>query len=54
LDILEVLAEAPRGHTLNELAKASKRTVSEIFRMVLTLQHAAISRATTTTATASP
>ena len=38
LDILELLADAPRGLTMNDLAKASKRTVSEIFRMVLTLQ----------------
>jgi len=38
LDILEVLADAARGLTLNELAKAMERTVSEIFRMVLTLQ----------------
>jgi DNA-binding IclR family transcriptional regulator len=38
LDILEVLANAPRALSLNALAKAMDRTVSEIFRMVATLQ----------------
>jgi hypothetical protein len=38
LDILEALANSPRGLTLNELARAVERTVSEIFRMALTLQ----------------
>ncbi len=38
LDILEALANSPRGLTLNELARAMERTVSEIFRMALTLQ----------------
>ena len=38
LDILEVLANSARGLTLNELAKAMDRTVSEIFRMASTLQ----------------
>ncbi len=38
LDILEVLASSARGLTLNELSKALNRTVSEIFRMALTLQ----------------
>ena len=38
LDILEVLADSARGLTLNELARAVDRTVSEIFRMALTLQ----------------
>ena len=38
LDILEALASTARGLTLNELAKAVNRTVSEIFRMALTLQ----------------
>ena len=38
LDILEALASSARGLTLNELARAVERTVSEIFRMALTLQ----------------
>lgn len=38
LDILEALSASARGLTLNELAKAVNRTVSEIFRMALTLQ----------------
>lgn len=38
LDIMEALANAARGLTLNELAKAVNRTVSEIFRMAMTLQ----------------
>ncbi|MEO8542566.1 MAG: IclR family transcriptional regulator [Betaproteobacteria bacterium] len=38
LDILEALANAPQGLTLNGLAKALGRTASEIFRMVVTLQ----------------
>ncbi len=38
LDILEQLADAPQGLTLNGLARALHRTSSEIFRMVLTLQ----------------
>ena len=38
LEILEVLSSSARGLTLNELAKVMDRTVSEIFRMVLTLQ----------------
>jgi len=38
LDILEVLADAPHGLTLNGLARSLGRTASEIFRMVVTLQ----------------
>lgn len=38
LDILERLADAPQGLTLNGLARALERTTSEIFRMVVTLQ----------------
>lgn len=38
LDILETLSDTPEGHTLNQLAKALGRSVSEIFRMVATLQ----------------
>ena len=38
LDILEALASSARGLTLNELANAVNKTVSEIFRMALTLQ----------------
>jgi hypothetical protein len=50
LDILEVLADAAQGMTLNGIAKVLNRTTSEIFRMVVTLQ--AIWRSTPTTATA--
>lgn len=38
LDILEALGNSARGLTLNELAKVVNKTVSEIFRMALTLQ----------------
>jgi DNA-binding IclR family transcriptional regulator len=38
LDILEVLASADQPLGLNALAKAMGRTVSEIFRMVVTLE----------------
>lgn len=38
LDILEVLADAAQGMTLNGIAKVLNRTTSEIFRMVVTLQ----------------
>ncbi len=34
LDLLELLAEQPRGLSLSELAAAASRKVSEIFRMV--------------------
>lgn len=37
LDILEVLADAPQGMALNGIARATGRTSSEIFRMVVTL-----------------
>ena len=38
LDILEVLANAPHALGLKDLAKAMHKSVSEIFRMVVTLQ----------------
>lgn len=38
LDILEVLTESSAGYTLNELAHRLDRSVSEIFRMAVTLQ----------------
>ena len=38
LEILELLARSSRGLTLNEMSKAMGRTVSEIFRMVFTLE----------------
>jgi len=38
LDILEVLANSEQALSLNALAKAMGRTVSEIFRMVATLE----------------
>jgi DNA-binding IclR family transcriptional regulator len=38
LDILEVLANADQPMSLNALAKAMGRTVSEIFRMAVTLE----------------
>lgn len=38
LDILEVLTESSAGYTLNELAQRLDRSVSEIFRMAVTLQ----------------
>ena len=38
LDILEVLTESSTGYTLNELAQRLDRSVSEIFRMAVTLQ----------------
>lgn len=38
LDILEALADAPRGLSLNGLAKALGKTASQIFRMVVTLE----------------
>ena len=39
MDILEVLANAEQPMGLNVLAKAMGRTVSEIFRMAVTLEH---------------
>ena len=39
LDVLEVLANAEKPMGLNDLAKAMGRTVSEIFRMAVTLEH---------------
>jgi DNA-binding IclR family transcriptional regulator len=39
LDILELLADQEHGLTLNEIAQHLGRTVSEIFRMTVTLQH---------------
>jgi DNA-binding IclR family transcriptional regulator len=38
LDILDVLVDTADGYTLNELSLKLGRTVSEIFRMVVTLQ----------------
>jgi DNA-binding IclR family transcriptional regulator len=38
LDILEVLADSPEGRTLNEIAQKLERSVSEIFRMAVTLE----------------
>ncbi len=38
LDILEALAQAPEGLTLNEIAQRLGRSVSEIFRMAVTLE----------------
>lgn len=38
LDILEVLTDTTQGYTLNELAQRLQRSVSEIFRMAVTLQ----------------
>ena len=38
LDILEALAASPAGYTLAELAQKIGRSVSEIFRMAVTLQ----------------
>lgn len=38
LDILEALADSPAGYTLAELAQKIGRSVSEIFRMAVTLQ----------------
>src|SRR5260370_222407 len=38
LDILELLAHEPAGLTKSEIARRLKRTVSEIFRMLLTLE----------------
>ncbi|ANN76284.1 IclR family transcriptional regulator [Bordetella flabilis] len=38
LDIIEALACSEQGYTLNELSQALTRNVSQIFRMVMTLQ----------------
>ncbi|WP_158939470.1 IclR family transcriptional regulator [Burkholderia sp. S171] len=38
LDILDVLVDTAEGYTLNELSGKLGRTVSEIFRMVVTLE----------------
>jgi DNA-binding IclR family transcriptional regulator len=38
LDILDILVDTPDGYTLNELSMKLDRTVSEIFRMVVTLE----------------
>jgi len=38
LDIIELLAREPRGLTKSEIARSLNRTVSEIFRMLLTLE----------------
>jgi DNA-binding IclR family transcriptional regulator len=38
LDILDALVDAAEGYTLNELSVKLGRTVSEIFRMVVTLE----------------
>ncbi|MDN7177764.1 IclR family transcriptional regulator [Caballeronia sp. SEWSISQ10-4 2] len=38
LDILDVLVDTVEGYTLNELSMKLGRTVSEIFRMVVTLE----------------
>lgn len=38
MDVLELLAHQPSGLTKSEMARALNRTVSEIFRMLLTLE----------------
>jgi DNA-binding IclR family transcriptional regulator len=38
LDILELLSQAESGLTLNEIAQSLRRSVNEIFRMVVTLE----------------
>jgi len=39
LDILELFASTPAGLTVSEVARKLNRTVSEIFRMLLCLEH---------------
>lgn len=39
LDILELFAGTPEGMTVSEVARRLDRTVSEIFRMILCLEH---------------
>jgi DNA-binding IclR family transcriptional regulator len=39
LDILELFAGTPEGLTVSEVARRLDRTVSEIFRMILCLEH---------------
>jgi DNA-binding IclR family transcriptional regulator len=39
LDILELFASTPEGLTVSEVARRLDRTVSEIFRMILCLEH---------------
>ncbi len=39
LDILELFAGTPEGMTVSEVARKLDRTVSEIFRMILCLEH---------------
>jgi len=45
LDILDVLVDTAEGYTLNELSVKLGRTVSEIFRMVVTLERRGIGAA---------
>jgi len=39
LDILELFASTPEGLTVSEVARRLNRTVSQIFRMILCLEH---------------
>ena len=39
LDILELFASTPEGMTISEVARRLNRTMSEIFRMLLCLEH---------------
>jgi DNA-binding IclR family transcriptional regulator len=39
LDVIELLAHQPAGLTKSQIARELKRTVSEIFRMLLCLEH---------------
>ena len=39
LDILELFASTPEGMTVSEVARRLNRTMSEIFRMLLCLEH---------------
>src|SRR6201997_5662302 len=39
LDILELFASTPEGMTVSEVARRLDRTMSEIFRMLLCLEH---------------
>jgi DNA-binding IclR family transcriptional regulator len=39
LDILELFAATPEGMTVSEVARRLNRTMSEIFRMLLCLEH---------------
>ena len=39
MDILELFASTPEGLTVSEVARRLNRTMSEIFRMLLCLEH---------------